>query len=142
MSVLDRMESFIPQSSIVGMLLEHREKTRIVHSFAKGSKQHDIYSWSISGGSFTEEEGLTAASIRVNKAIDCWAEGMSEEKRMKLTEGLYEIVETTHAETLEELFEAKNLYIVLKKMGQLDDETRELLGETGRIIMRSLREKN
>ena len=85
MRVLDRMESFIPQSSIVGMLLEHKERIHIIHSCAKGSKQHDIYSWDITGDDFTEDEGLTSTSLMVNKAINSWAEDMPEEKRMKLT---------------------------------------------------------
>ena len=140
--ILDRMESYIPQSSIVGMLLEHKERTHVIHSRAKGTGQHDIYSWEITGDDFTEEEGLTAASVRVNKAINSWAEGMPDEKRMKLTEGIFEIVGTAQAETLEELFEAKKLFTVLAGMGKLDDDTKELLGETGKIIMRSLRKRD
>ena len=140
--VIDRMETFMPQSSIVGLLLEHAETNRVIHSFAKGSKQHNIYSWSISGGIFTEEAGLSESSIRANKAINKWIEKMSDEDRMKLTDGIFELVSQTEAETLEELFEPKNLFSVMKKIGKLDDKTKELIGETGRIIMKAYRKKS
>lgn len=140
--VIDRMETFMPQSSIVGLVLEHAETNHVIHSFAKGSKQHNIYSWSISGGIFTEEAGLSESSIRANKAINKWIEKMSDEDRMKLTDGIFELVSQTEAETLEELFEPKNLFSVMKKIGKLDDKTKELIGETGRIIMNAYREKS
>ena len=138
----DRMETFMPQSSIVGLLLEHKEKNRIIHSFAKGRKQHDIYTWSIMGGDFDEEEELSESSVRVNKAINGWITGMSDEKRMILTDGIFEIVEATQAETLEELFEAKKMFAVMKSLGRMDEEKKELIVETGRIIRASLKKDN
>ncbi|MCR5323786.1 MAG: DUF2974 domain-containing protein [Lachnospiraceae bacterium] len=135
--MLERMETIMPQSSIVGVLLEHREKTKVIHSFAKGSKQHILYSWSISGGEFTEEKGLSGSSIRANKAINCWIENMSDEDRMKLTDGIFKLLERTDVETLDELFEAKKLFVHMKKIGKMDKKTKELIIETGRIMMNS-----
>ncbi|MCR5330214.1 MAG: DUF2974 domain-containing protein [Lachnospiraceae bacterium] len=135
--VVDRMETFIPQSSIVGLLLEHKEKYRVVYSSAKGRKQHNIYTWGILGGDFVGEKSLSGSGIRTNEAINSWITDMSDEKRMKLTDGIYEIIEATQAETLDELFEAKNLFTVMKNLGKMDEETKELVAETGRIIRNS-----
>ena len=137
----DRMESFMPQSSMVGVLLEHKGENKVIHSFAKGTKQHDIYTWSIMGGDFTEEKSLSESGIRISKAINNWMKDMSDEKRMKLTDGIFEIVVATKAETLEELFEPKNIFAVRKNLGKMDDETKELIAETGRIIRASLKKK-
>ena len=139
--VLDRMKTFMPQSSIVGLLLEHKEKHMVIHSFAKAAKQHNMYTWSISGASFTEEEGLSESSINTNKAINAWITDMSEEKRMRLTEGIFEIAQAADVDTLEELFEARNLPVIMKKIGKLDDETKELIVETGRIFMNSYKKR-
>ena len=137
--ILDRTESFMPQSSIVGLLLEHREKNRVIHSFAKDTKQHNVYTWSISGGDFTEETSLSESSIRANRAINKWIEKMSDEDRMRLTDGIFVLFEETEVETLSELFEAKNLFAVMKNIRKMDDKTKELIGETGRIIMKAYR---
>ena len=64
---------------------------------------------------------------------------MSDEDRMKLTDGIFEVIEAAQAETLDELFEARKLLTVMKKLGKLDDKTKELIGETGRIIRKSYR---
>ncbi len=44
-SILPRIESFIPQDSVIGRLMEHREKFTVVKSVAKDLMEHDIYSW-------------------------------------------------------------------------------------------------
>ena len=42
--ILNKIETYIPQSSIVGRLLEHEEEYQVVKSIQKGVMQHDIYS--------------------------------------------------------------------------------------------------
>ena len=48
----ERLHAYVPQSSIIGMLLEHAEQYAIVHSGQKGIMQHDPYSWSVLGKEF------------------------------------------------------------------------------------------
>ena len=141
-NVSRKIITFMPQYSIVGLILEHTEKSVTVHSFAKGLKQHDIYSWEICGSDFVKSEELSKSSVLANKAINSWITDMSDESRRKLTDGLFEIVESAQVDTLEELFEAKNLIAVRKNYGRLDSETKALLSETGRIFMNSVRRKS
>ena len=138
-SVVERMRTFIPQGSIVGMILEHPERTTVVRSRARGTGQHDIYSWEISRDGFAEADSLSNQSILANKALNEWVEKMSDEKRMKLTDGIYSLIENSEIKTLEELFEARNLFAIMRKYGRLDDETKELVSETGRIFMDAVR---
>ena len=140
-NVVKKTISFVPQYSIVGLILEHRGKCRVVHSFAKGAKQHDIYSWEILRGEFVEGESLSRSSILAKKAINNWVTKMPDESRKKLIEGLFEIVGTAQVDTLEDLFKAKNRLTVMRNYKKLDDETRALLSETGRIFMSSMRKK-
>ena len=42
--ILERINTYIPQSSIVGRLLEHEDDYEIIHSTQTGVMQHDIYS--------------------------------------------------------------------------------------------------
>ena len=56
---------------------------------------------------------------------------------MKLTDGIFKLLERTDVETLDELFEAKKLFVHMKKIGKMDKKTKELIIETGRIMMNS-----
>ena len=44
---IGKVITYIPQDSIFGMLLEHKEKYIIVKSIEKGVMQHDVYSWEV-----------------------------------------------------------------------------------------------
>ena len=47
-----KLFTFVPQSSVFGMMLEHDEDFSIVKSNNKSFMQHDIYSWEIEGGDY------------------------------------------------------------------------------------------
>lgn len=46
-AVKDSINTFVPQSSVFGMMLEHDEDFSIVRSSKKSFMQHDIYSWEV-----------------------------------------------------------------------------------------------
>ena len=55
-----RIRTFVPQSSMIGILMWHREPFTIVRSNGVGVFQHDAYTWQILGGGFmtlTERTG-------------------------------------------------------------------------------------
>ena len=56
--IFDRIETFLPQSSIVGLLLEHVDNYEVVRSHNSGPLQHDAFSWEIMGGSIIKADGL------------------------------------------------------------------------------------
>ena len=47
-----RIRTFVPQSSMIGILMWHREPFTIVRSNGVGVFQHDAYTWQILGGGF------------------------------------------------------------------------------------------
>ncbi len=51
-TVSDRIKTIVPESSVVGMLLEHEEKYTIVKSTQVGILQHDAFSWEVLGTKF------------------------------------------------------------------------------------------
>lgn len=46
-SLLDRMDSFLPQESMVGRIHEHAKAFTVVESIEKGLNQHNVYSWKV-----------------------------------------------------------------------------------------------
>lgn len=62
----------IPQSSIVGMLLEHQEDYQIIKSNKIGFLQHDQFPWEIEDNNFIFTEKLTKDAKFADRTLTDW----------------------------------------------------------------------
>ena len=53
-----RIESYIPQSSVVGMLLHYHPRYTVVRSTSLGILQHDAMTWQVENGDFVRQDDL------------------------------------------------------------------------------------
>ena len=129
-AISGRVHTYLPQSSMVGMLFSHEEDYTVVHSGQMGVMQHDPYSWEVLGADFVTLEKVTASSRFVDKTIKEWVARMSVPEREKLFDTLYSVLGATGAETWEELSERwfRSARVVLQKCGELDGESRKMIG--------------
>ncbi len=135
--IKDRIKSFLPQSSVVGMLLEHEEDSTVIHSKATSILQHNIYSWEIKRADFVKEDSLRDSSLLVDSTMKDWIIRMDPEKRTRLTDGLYTIFSGLKAKSLSELTEPRNIIEIMKNAANLDPETKSLVNETAGIFKES-----
>ena len=130
--ILERVHTFIPQSSIIGRLMNHEEEITVLESTQKGIMQHDLYSWVLEGTKFIVAEQLTNSSEFIDKTIKEWLECVTPEKREQVIDVVFEIVSKTDAETMKEL--KSNLFVnareMMKSYKNLDDETKEMVTQT------------
>ena len=138
--ICQRTDTFVPQWSIVGMLLGHREKYEIVHSSQTvAPMQHDLYSWDVRRCGFEQLETVTNGSRFIDSTLRDWMAGIDASQREKAADALYTIFTETKAVTLRELGE--NWYasakIILQSIKNMDPETRRLVGEMLLSLMRS-----
>ncbi|MDQ0221599.1 DUF2974 domain-containing protein [Streptococcus moroccensis] len=75
----EKIQTYVPQDSIIGMLLEMPTDAIIVKSKATGILQHDTFSWVIRGEQFETVPALTASSLQTKQAIKEWTDQLSEE---------------------------------------------------------------
>lgn len=131
MQMQDMVSTFIPQSSVVGLLLEHEENFTIVKSTSQGLFQHDTYSWEIERDKYVYLETVTGASRFLDHAMKEWLAGMTPEKREKLVDTLFDTLSETNAKTVKDLGEnwVGNSISILRSLRTLDDESRKLLTE-------------
>lgn len=139
LSVIPRVKTFVPQSSVIGMLLQHEEDFTIVHSEKMGILQHDLYSWHITPDSFVFDETTTNSSQFIDMALKDWLTGMTPEFRGKFIDGVYAILASSDATTLGELMRGKNAIAIVKALKNTDEQTKELLSEAFRILRQSMK---
>ena len=140
-AVCSRIYTFVPQSSIIGMLLEHEEQYTIIHSTQTGLYQHDIYSWELERTSLCRLQAATNASRMVDRSLKEWISSMSPEEREKFFDGLFYILRQTNAQTLRELTENwyKNAVIMARSLKNMNEENRKLMIAVLRLLLRSAR---
>lgn len=84
LAVVDRIHTFIPQSSVIGMLLEHEEPYTVVHSKAVSLWQHDLYSWELMGNKLITMDSITQDSVFLDATIKNWFASMTNHERNQL----------------------------------------------------------
>lgn len=79
-AIESRIETIIPENSIVGMMLETPKGAHIVQSRAIGLLQHITFSWEIENHDFKPAETLSGNSIQVDKTLKTWTANLSDEE--------------------------------------------------------------
>ena len=122
----DRCINYVPQSSLVGMLLEHDENYRIIYSDKSGLMQHDPYSWAVWRNRYLYTEGRSAFGEQSDAAIRLWLSSMTAEEKRDLVGDLFAVLESTGAKTLTELSRSKGVITgVVKTLSEMDKERRK-----------------
>ena len=140
-NILDKVHTFIPQSSIVGRLLNHEEQHTIVESNQKGIMQHDLYSWQILGNKFVCLDSLSNDSEFVDKTIKDLLQDIEPAKRQQVIDVLFEILDTTQKETLNDIkanwfYNARLMFNYYRK---LDDETKAVITQTLHALIKIIK---
>ena len=130
--MLSKIETYVPESSVIGLLLERNGDYTVVKSSSKGLLQHDAMSWEVLGASFVTVEGLSQTSVLVDQILKNWLKEISKEEREVFVDTLFGILETTKAKNIDDLNveKAKAAHMVLKEVNGLDRETKMMLAKT------------
>ena len=120
-----RIRSFIPRSSVVGLLLTHEEPCTVVDSDQQGLFQHDPYSWQIMGPGFVCLEEVDSGSRLIDRTLKNWLSGLTNEQREAVVDTLYELLSSGDAKTVKQAMEPKNLANALR--ASLDASPQDLL---------------
>ena len=130
--MLPRIHSFVPETAVVGMLLEKAGEHKVVKSSNRGLLQHDAMSWEVLGPRFVTVESISDTSRMVNDILKNWLREITNEERENFVYTLYKILETTQARSIDDLNAEKGKIanVMLKEINGLDKETRSMLGKT------------
>lgn len=131
-TITDRIEKTIPQSSIVGMLLEHQEDYRIVKSNKSGLLQHDQYTWEIEENDFIFTEKLTKDAKFADKTLTDWLNSISEDDRERFIDSLYGVLTTNELATIDDFRSDWQTAIpaTFHALSQLDGNTKKFILHT------------
>lgn len=128
--VAGKIHTFIPESSIVGMLLEHTEDYEIIDSTNYSVMQHEPLSWNVMGSTFCRVEARTESAQLYDGVVRDWLAGLDNSQRQEFIEALYSILRLDgKAKTLDDLRGVSSGIALLKAYIGADERKRKVLFE-------------
>ncbi|SPT52819.1 Protein of uncharacterised function (DUF2974) [Actinomyces bovis] len=130
--VAEKTSKTVPQASVVGLLLEDRERHQVVRSKNALIWQHDPFSWVVEGCDFAYLDSLAPSARLVSSTVSAWLRSRSAEERERFINTLYAVLETAGAQSTQDLREGswRNAPAVARAFAGLDPETRSFTLQT------------
>lgn len=93
----------MPQSSLIGIILDPSQDFAVVHSTASGFNQHDLFSWEIRQRDFVYLPTLDLRSRYAQKLLNQWVADLDDATKQQALDAAYQVVQNTGQETFADL---------------------------------------
>lgn len=134
LAMVPRIRTFIPQSSVIGMLLEHEEPYTVIRSKTVGLLQHDPYSWEVLGREFIPVQEITESSQFMDETIKTWFANMTNAERNQLVDVMFTLLGSGEVTTVQDLLQPKNIRTYIKTLSSDENIRRVLSSEFQGLI--------
>jgi len=140
-AVKEHIRSFIPRSSVVGMLLEHGTGYSVIKSSESGLMQHDLYSWEVTYNDFVYADKVTQGSLFIDKTLREWINNLDYDSRERFIEALYTILNSAQVKSIPELTGdwLKAAVRMIQSLGNIDESTKTLIRNTLSALFQAAR---
>lgn len=141
--IVGRSITFVPQSSIVGMLLEHEEEYITIKSAERlGPMQHDIFSWLLMRTEFIRLDTITESSKFIDTALKDAMKALTPSQRESFIDSIYSLFASTGAERLRDMREnpLDTARAVFSSFRDMDKEAKEMIGTTMLMFLKSAKD--
>ena len=138
-TISDKIKRYIPQGSIVGMMLETPKQAQIVKSTAIGGlAQHDTFTWQISGQTFVLLDNLNPDSLQVDKTLKNWVDSVSDEELKDFFDLFFGLILDAGISSINDLNKLENfkkILAVFENANALTDQEREMLSRLAKLLV-------
>lgn len=137
--MIPKIRTIIPESSIVGLILEHEEEFQVVKSTKVGAGQHDAMSWEVLGTHFVYTDKVAEQSLLLNEAMRNWLVELDANQREIIVEAIFEILDDLNIRTVDDFTHLKfsDLQEANKLRKNLPPGTQELMGHALKLLLKT-----
>lgn len=127
-SILDRVVTVLPESSVVGVLLEQKGRYKVIRCATDlALMQHNPFLWMLEGNSFVEAGKLSKTSRDIGETIQSWIQKLSAEDQEAFVNALFSVLEKAgiqrFAQMSDDVF--SSALEILKAYSKTDGETKQ-----------------
>jgi hypothetical protein len=129
--IKDKIRSFIPQTSIIGLLMDFYKPYTVVRSTASGLSQHDPMSWQVYGKRFEELEAIDRTASVTCETLHELLANSTPEQRGAFVDTMFRMADKTKATKMSELLNEKFRSLIRMANGR-----KEVSPESKRVFNR------
>lgn len=124
----DKVTNYVPEESIVGMLLEPIGERLVVSSASRSINQHNALNWRVKRSQFMGGT-LSKTTKLMEDMLKTWLADLPVAKREMVTQALFDVLGASEGRTTDPKENIKAFKSILTKYAKLDNETKALLTE-------------
>jgi len=133
-TLLPKVIKIVPESSIIGMIMQSGSYYYIVKSEGTLLAQHNLYNWhvDIELGDLVHQSALSKSSERIKSSLYYWLNGFTIEDRQIIIDAFFDMLSASNCMTLSEFSDnlMANIKIIYGEYREADDHTKKLLRRT------------
>ncbi len=143
LAVRERIHAYVPEESVIGLLMEHEEDYSIVRCDANLIQQHEGFFWKVDGNHFDLAEELSTRSQDIRGGIRSFLSKVNSEERKALVDAFFLVFEKAGVEDFLDLQEidAKTAALLLRAATSVSKETRDLVGKITKLLVEERKKK-
>jgi len=131
------ISAFVPEGSIVGMLMEHQEDYKVVESTEFGLLQHEGFSWTVDRDEFVLVDDVDAFSKSFSVTLKTWLADMAPEERKGLVDAFFDVFVEAGINDFTEIadIDVRTAGNLLKAVTKVPHEHRERIGKLIKLLI-------
>lgn len=135
--VEDRIDAYVPENSIVGMLMEHEEDYKVVQSTEFGLLQHEGFSWVVDRDQFVLANDVGEFSKSFSVTLKNWLAGMSTEQRKGVVDAFFDVFVQAGIHDFTDVanMDVKTAGALLKAVTKVPQEHRDRMGKLIKLLI-------
>lgn len=127
-SIVDRVETILPESSVVGVLMEQKTRYRAVNcATGLALMQHNPFLWNVLGNTFEAAGSLSKKSKGIQSTVQTWLRQLTPDEQKTFIDALFSVLDEAGIRRFSDV--TKDAFSsaqgILKAYGKLDDEKKE-----------------
>ena len=142
--VANKLHTYIPESSIVGVLLEHAEDYAVIDSSNRSVMQHEPMSWSVLGPRFVHLGQRSQMGKLSDDVLRQWIGSMTPQEREQFSDALFDVLSLSgKARTLDDLRTGglAGGAALLKQYSGADEQDKKIIAEIFRRLAVDVKEE-
>lgn len=123
-----KIHSYIPQTSIIGLLMEYYRPYTVIRSVAKGLEQHDPMTWQVFGRRFEEMDSIDKTAQVTCDTLHEMLANSTPEQRSIFVDTLFKLADNTNATRMSDILNEKfrSLWKMAGGRKEVDPEARRV----------------
>ena len=127
-----KVVSYMPQGSVVGMIMYTQGPVNVVKSNGKGFMQHAVVTWQILGKDFVYEKKFEQGSLIFNECTKKWINDIESDKIEEFIHRIFYVLKSGNMETFTEMSSGMPQAVskILKTYTDMDKNSKKMMRDT------------